>query len=89
MYLYVYKYTHISIYTHMFVYMHATMGCVAVSGRHRPLRPSIWGHAYAYMHIFEAGQHESWCADSLGLTVVKATDERLLSACTYMTWFAV
>ena len=33
--------------------------------------------AYAGMHIFEAGQTQSLCADLLGWTVVKATDEIL------------
>ena len=31
--------------------------------------------AYARLHIFEAGQNESWCADLLGRSLVEATDE--------------
>ena len=33
------------------------------------------GSSYAYMHIFETGQNESWRADLLGRTFVEATDE--------------
>ena len=31
--------------------------------------------AYACMHIFEAGQNQSWCADCLGRTFVRARNE--------------
>ena len=33
------------------------------------------GKAYACMHIYVAGQNESWCADSLAWTFVEATHE--------------
>ena len=41
-----------------------------------PLRAYLasLGRAYACMHMFEAGQNERWCADSLGRTSVEAPD---------------
>ena len=35
------------------------------------------GRAHACMHIFEAGQEQSWCADCFRRTFVKAANETL------------
>ena len=49
----------------------------AVTGLVDSLRACLasLGRAYACVHIFEAGQNESWCEDLLGQTFVEATDK--------------